>query len=115
MEVTQMQTNGVEIVAISGHIVGSENASRAFHELFQSLIGDGKKKFLVDLEETPWTNSLGIGMLMGAYASVKRNGGEVVLANPTERIRDLLAVTKLTLVFKVFDSRQAAIEHLTKV
>jgi len=115
IEVTRMETRGIEVVAISGKIVGSAQSSREFHELIRSLVADGKRKFVVDLKETPWTNSLGVGMLMGAYISVKNQGGEVVLANPTDRIRDLLRVTRLYQVFEVFDSLEAAVERLVSM
>ena len=112
IEVKAIESGGVEIVAISGHIVGSAKASQDFQELFRSLVAEGKKKYVIDLAETPWTNSLGVGMLMSAYTSVKKNGGDVVLANATDRIRDLLRVTRLDQVFSVHGSVHAAMEHL---
>ena len=112
IEVKAVDQGGVEIVAISGHIVGSAKASQDFQELFRTLVADGKRKYVIDLAETPWTNSLGVGMLMSAYTSVKKSGGDVVLANATQRIRDMLKVTRLDHVFSVHESLEAAIEHL---
>jgi anti-sigma B factor antagonist len=112
IEVKAVQQGGVEIVAISGHIVGSAKASQDFQELFRSLVAEGKRKYVIDLTETPWTNSLGVGMLMSAYTSVKKSGGEVVLANATQRIRDMLQVTRLDHVFSVHNSLEEAIEAL---
>jgi anti-sigma B factor antagonist len=115
IEVTRMEKRGVEVVAISGKIVGSAQSSKEFHDVVRSLLAEGKRRFVVDLTETPWTNSLGVGMLMGAYSSVKKHGGEVVLANPTERIRDLLRVTRLYQVFDVLDSLDAAVDRLSSI
>jgi anti-sigma B factor antagonist len=112
IEVKAHESGGVEIIAISGHIVGSSQASQDFQELFRSLVAEGKKKYVIDLTETPWTNSLGVGMLMSAYTSVKKSGGEVVLANATDRIRDMLRVTRLDSVFTVHDSLFEAMEAL---
>jgi anti-sigma B factor antagonist len=112
IEVKAVDQGGVEIVAISGHIVGSAKASQDFQELFRSLVAEGKRKYVIDLADTPWTNSLGVGMLMSAYTSVKKSGGDVVLANATQRIRDLLKVTRLDHVFAVHDSLADALEHL---
>jgi anti-sigma B factor antagonist len=112
IEVTNVATGGVEVVAISGKIVGSAQSSAEFHELIRSLVAAGKRKFVVDLAETPWTNSLGVGMLMGAYSSIRNNGGEVVLANATDRIGDLLRVTRLDKVFEVFGSLDDALKRL---
>jgi anti-sigma B factor antagonist len=112
IEVKAVENGGVEIVAISGHIVGSAKASQDFQELFRSLVTEGKRKYVIDLAETPWTNSLGVGMLMSAYTSVKKSGGDVVFANATQRIRDLFKVTRLDHVFSVHDSLEAAMQHL---
>jgi anti-sigma B factor antagonist len=112
IEVKAVEHGGVEIVAISGHIVGSAKASQDFQELFRTLVADGKRKYVIDLAETPWTNSLGVGMLMSAYTSVKKSGGDVVLANATQRIRDMLQVTRLDHVFSVHNSLEEAIEAL---
>ena len=112
IEVKASESGGVEVVTISGKIVGSAQSSREFHELIKTLIDEGKRKFVIDLTETPWTNSLGVGMLMGAYTSVRSNQGEIVLANATERIRDLLRVTRLDLVFEVFDSLDDALQRV---
>lgn len=107
-----MDAGGVEIVTVSGKIVGSAQSSQEFQDLFRALVGEGKKKYVIDLTETPWTNSLGVGMLMSAFTTVKKQGGDVVLANATERIRDLLRVTRLDAVFAVHNSLHEAIEHL---
>ncbi|HET6349853.1 MAG TPA: STAS domain-containing protein [Candidatus Krumholzibacteria bacterium] len=112
IEVTAVERGGVEIVAISGKIVGSEQSSKEFQELFQNLVAEGKRRYVIDLTETPWTNSLGVGMLMSAYTTVKKHGGDVVLANATTRIRDMLRVTRLDAVFLVHDSLDSALEHL---
>jgi len=49
---------------------------------------------------------------MSAYTSVKNSGGDVVLANTTDRIRDLLRVTRLDQVFSVYTSVTEAMERL---
>jgi anti-anti-sigma regulatory factor len=52
-------------------------------------------------------------MLIGAFTSVSNIGGNLVLANVPDRINDVLAVTKLNLVFKSFDDEEAAVRYLT--
>jgi len=112
IEVKAVESGGVEIIAITGKIVGSAQASQDFQQLIRSLVAQGKKKYVIDLIDTPWTNSLGVGMLMSAYTSVKKSGGDVVFANATDRIRDLLKVTRLDHVFSVHESLTDAMDHL---
>jgi anti-anti-sigma regulatory factor len=53
-------------------------------------------------------------MLIGAYTSVKKVGGQLVLTNVVDRIRDILFVTKLFLLFKTFDDENDAIDYLVE-
>jgi anti-anti-sigma factor len=113
MELTHQKTLGIMIVHARGKLIGGAEDAKTFHSLFQSLIHDGERMFVVDLVETPWASSQGIGMLISAYASVKRAGGQLVLANAVDRIKDVLTVTRLYLIFRVFHTVDEAIAHLT--
>ncbi len=112
MEVTLREKRGANIVEVHGKLVGDVENCHRFHDLFQSLLDKGRKKFVLDLQDTPWANSLGIGMIIAAYASVKNRGGEMVLAGATERIREVFKVTHLFTIFKIFDTVDAAVDHL---
>lgn len=113
MELTHQKTLGIRIVHARGKLIGGVEDAKAFHSLFQSLLEDGERTFIVDLRDTPWASSQGIGMLISAYASVKRAGGQLVLAHVTDRIQDVLTVTRLYLVFRVFHSVDDALAHLS--
>jgi anti-anti-sigma factor len=113
MELTYKKTRGIMVVHARGKLIGGVEDAKTFHGLFQSLLNDGERMFVVDLVETPWASSQGIGMLISSYASVKRAGGQLVLANAVDRIKDVLTVTRLYLIFRVFHTVDEAIAHLT--
>jgi len=102
------------IVDIEGKLVGGPDESPEFHDFFKSLLGGGANEIVINLRNTPWASSLGIGMLIGAHTSVANAGGELVLAHVSDRINDLLNVTRLYLVFKCFGTDEAAIKYLTE-
>ena len=54
-------------------------------------------------------DSMGLGELVQAYATVTRQGGALKLLNMTSRLRDLLVITKLATVFECHDSEAAAL------
>jgi anti-sigma B factor antagonist len=112
MELIRTESRGVEVVEIHGKLVGEMESSQDLHGLFQTILAEGKKQLVVDLRDVPWVNSLGIGMLIGVYASVKNRGGELVFAHATERILHMLAVTRLFCVFHVFDTVDTAVEYM---
>lgn len=95
------------VIEISGKIMGGESATN-FHSLIREHLNNKKRSFVIDLEKTIWTNSIGIGMLIAGHTAVMKESGSFVLCNITN-IQDLLSMTQLLKVFKVSDSRSEAL------
>ena len=114
MKLTKKEITGAVVVGIEGKLIGGPENSDTFHNFFKTLLSDGHKNIIVNLHKTPWANSQGIGMLIGAHTSVSNAGGELVLSHVADRINDILAVTRLALIFKTFDTDDDASNYLTK-
>ena len=112
MKLIKRQISGVAVVDIEGKLVGGPDGCEEFHELFHSLIDSGHRHVVVNLGKTPWASSQGVGMLIGAHTSLKNQGGELVLANLPNRIRDILDVTKLVMVFHTCQTEGEAVAYL---
>lgn len=114
MELTQKQVAGAVIVAVDGKLIGTPRNCEAIHRVVGSSLEDGHKHIVVDLTNAPWANSQGIGMLIGAHTSVVNAGGKLVLSGPNDRIRAVLAVTRLDRVFRMFPTQNAAVRYLAR-
>jgi anti-sigma B factor antagonist len=75
-----------------------------------SLIHQGQKKLLLNLEGVPYIDSAGLGEIVRTYTTVSRQGGNLKLVNLTKRITDLLSITKLLTVFETFDNEPDALK-----
>lgn len=75
-----------------------------------SLIHQGQKKLLLNLEGVPYIDSAGLGEIVRTYTTVSRQGGNLKLVNLTKRITDLLSITKLLTVFETFESEPDALK-----
>ena len=75
-----------------------------------SLIHQGQKKLLLNLEGVPYIDSAGLGEIVRTYTTVSRQGGSLKLVNLTKRITDLLSITKLLTVFETFESEPDALK-----
>ena len=84
MEIIERVERGTAVVEIHGKLIGGPENTDAFHNVFKSLLNQGRDKIVVNLGLTPWANSQGIGMLIGAHTSVRNAGGELVISNATE-------------------------------
>jgi anti-sigma B factor antagonist len=108
MELATRKIGDTTIIDVRGKLIGGLTHSEMFQRQIKSLLAEGEGNFVVCLRETPWANSQGVGILIGAYTSVRNAGGNLVLSHVTDRIRDILIVTRLITIFRDFESDEEA-------
>jgi len=84
------------------------------HEV-RELLKEGVRLFVLDLSEVPHCDSSGTGEAIGAYTSISKAGGIMVVAGLTERVRTLWGRVKLLDVFNVFDSVAEAESFIRRI
>ncbi len=109
MKANNRQVNGVTIVDMSGRITLGEG-SVILREAVKDLLAKGQKKILLNLGDVSYIDSSGIGELVSAFTSVRREGGELKLLKLTKKVHDLLQITKLYTVFDIKDDETAAVK-----
>ena len=65
------------------------------------------------MEDVPYVDSSGLGEIVGLFATVSSEGGSLKLLNLTNRLLDLLAITKLVTVFECFTSETEGVESFS--
>ena len=103
MEFTTTEKNGITVLHLSGKIMGGPEATE-INEKINQLIDSDNKKIVIDLVNVDWMNSSGLGILIGAVTILKNSNGVLCLINVSERIKNLLKITKLNTVFDIYDN-----------
>ena len=106
--VKERQAGDVTILDMSGSIRIGEG-SVAMRDAVRRLLSDGKKKVLLNLGGVNYMDSSGVGELIANYTSVSRDGGQLKLLNLTDKIQNLLVITKLLTVFDVYEDEAEAL------
>ena len=102
------QLEDITIVDLSGEIKLADGA-RVLRDIVKGLLSKGEKKILLNLADVSYIDSSGVGELVGAFTSVRNQGGEMKLLRLTKKVKDVLVITKLLTVFDVKDDEAAAI------
>lgn len=102
------QNGGVHIMDASGRIVLGDGAGE-LRDALRQMTASGQKHVLLNMAQVTYLDSSGLGALVSSGATLTNAGGELKLLNVTNRVRDLLLVTKLYTVFQVFDDETAAV------
>ncbi|MFQ5674996.1 MAG: STAS domain-containing protein [bacterium] len=109
MKMIEKEQDSAVILELSGKIMGGPDAT-LLNDKLHELIEAGKTKIVADLGGVNWMNSSGLGILIGGLTTMRNNGGDLKLANITDRIQSLLMITKLLTVFETFETVEKAIE-----
>jgi anti-sigma B factor antagonist len=97
---------GATIIECSGRLVlGEESAS--LRDLVKTTLTESKRVVL-DLSDVFFIDSAGVGLLARLFASAQMAGGALKLANLSPRMQDMLKITRLFLVFEIFDTAEEA-------
>jgi anti-sigma B factor antagonist len=107
--VGERQAGDVTILDLSGE-VRLGDSSVALRDSIRKLADTGKKKVLLNLAGVKYVDSTGIGELIASYATLTRQGGQLKLLNLTDRIQNLLVITKLLTVFDSYDNEAEALK-----
>jgi anti-sigma B factor antagonist len=110
--VSERSSGSVIILDVKGALTLTDGAE-VLRDKVRSLLQQGHKHVLVNLGHVPYMDSAGLGELVQAYATTTRQGGQLKLLNTTQRINDLLVITKLANVFDLFDNETAAVSSFT--
>jgi anti-sigma B factor antagonist len=109
MTTSTREVGGVTIVDISGRIVLGEE-SAALRSLVGDLLAKGHKKILFNLGDVNYIDSSGLGHLVSAFTSVRKQDGELKLLNLTKKVHDVIQITRLYTVFDIMDDEAAAVK-----
>jgi anti-sigma B factor antagonist len=108
LKITNREVKGVSVVALDGRIVLGEE-SNALREKLKSLIAEGKKKIVLDMDNIKYIDSSGLGTLVAAHCSAKIQGASLRLCHLGSKFQEVLQITKLLTVFEVCDTEAAAV------
>lgn len=98
----------VTILDVRGRIVLGDEIGE-LRDSVHDLISKGKKKIILNLAEVDYIDSSGVGELVGCFTTVRNAGGELKLLNLSQKVHDILNVTKLYTVFDIRDDEFTAV------
>ncbi len=113
MEIRERRTVTVVVIDVTGRMVLTEGESDSLlRDRILALVDEGILHVIVNLSEVGQVDTSGLKQLLSAHLTASRRGARLLLANPTRRIRDVLAITRLNTLFEVFETEADAMESL---
>jgi len=109
MKIKKREVDGIAVFEISGEMYGGPD-NMALIDAISELIEQKKLDLVIDLSKVKWISSTGLGILVSARSRYAKEGGVVKLCSPNDRVLGILQVTRLNLIFDVYQSLNDAIK-----
>ena len=113
LKMTTREVEGVTVVAMDGRIVLGEE-SNALREKVKSLVAEGKKKIVLNMDNITFIDSAGLGTLVAAHHSAKGQGSALKLCHLGTKFQEVLQITKLMTIFDVYNTEAEAVASFSK-
>jgi len=109
LKIESRDVGHVTILDVQGRIVLGDEI-HMLRDAVRRLVNEGKKKIILNLADVDYLDSSGVGELVGSFTTVRNSGGELKLLNLTQKVQDVLHVTKLYTVFDIRDDEFTAVK-----
>ena len=103
MIVEKRHLNGFTVLNVEGVIKLGESA-QFFAQTLERALADDRGHVIIDFSKINFIDSTGIGELVGYLGRFRNARRELILVNPSQRIRKLLQVARLADLFTIYES-----------
>jgi anti-sigma B factor antagonist len=99
---------GIGVVTPKGRL--NMVSARQLREALDDLVAQGTSRIVVDLGETTFVDSSGLGALIGGLKAARQAGGDLRIARPTPAVSTVFELTNLDKVLRARDSVEGAFD-----
>lgn len=105
------EQEGITIMTLTLNTLTHED-NRELMQAFDALLNAGNKKIILDLLNTKYISSLILASLVFMQKRAKDTGGNLLICNVQNQVKEIIEVTNLDKIFDIMTDRQAAIDKL---
>lgn len=109
LNINDRQVGNVTILDIDGNLRIGEG-SAVLHKAIRRLLEEGQNQILLNLSHVTYIDSSGLGELVAGYVASRKSGGQIKLLHLTQRVRELMMITKLLTVFDSYENESEALD-----
>ena len=101
--------DGIGVVTPKGRL--NMVSARRLKEVLSGLVTGGTTRIVVDMAETTFLDSSGLGALIAGLKSARQAGGDLRIARPTPSVLTVFQLTNLDKVLRARDSVEGAFDE----
>jgi anti-sigma B factor antagonist len=108
VKINVREAGNATIVEVAGRVTLGA-AGPSIQDTVRELVDSLHTNIIIDLGGITYLDSSGLGQLVASAATAASRGGAIKLLNLTERVYDLMMLTKLCTVFSIYADEATAV------
>jgi len=109
LQIGERQVGDVTVLDLWGQIMIGDT-SETLRSTIKQLTEEGRTKVLLHLGGVHQVDSSGLGSLVAMYLSARKAGGDLKLLQLSDKLENLMVMTKLLTVFDTYKDEAAALQ-----
>ena len=109
LKIKERRAGDVTILDLDGDL-RMDGGSDIFRNTMSHLLKQGQQKILLNLAGVAYVDSSGLGELISSHVTLNDKDGQLKLLHLTQRVRELMRITKLLTIFDVYESKSEALD-----
>lgn len=109
---TETRRGTALVLSVAGEI--NIATASAFRQKLDEIVATGQTKVVLDLKETSYIGSSGLGAIARAAKQIREKGGELCLARVHYMSKQMMSFFGLLPIIKIFDDVNDALLHFTQ-
>ena len=105
--VKRKDLSAVSIVYLKGYL--DAHTAPDFERALQELVDDERVRIVVNLSELNYISSAGLGVFMGFIENIRVKGGDIKLAEPTDKVFRVFDLLGFPVLYEIFQKEDEAV------
>mgnify|MGYP000135563253 CR=1 FL=1 len=102
--------SGIILFELEGKILTTTDSEELAQEI-ATCIEKNEIRFIFKLKNLEYINSTGLNFIISSFTKARNAGGELVICEVSEKVQDLLVITKLNTILTSFKTLDEAIQN----
>ena len=102
-----------EVITVSGRLMSKIDSEDLISRI-NDLLAEERSTIVMELSNLEYMNSSGLNILLGLFTATRNAGGDMFLCNVSKKVEELLVMTKLNSVFKIYKSMDEAVSAFSE-
>ncbi len=111
MQLVERESGEVIVLELGGRL--DSNTSKVLEDKVMEILGQGRKKVLMDFKDVDYINSTGLRVLLLALQQLKKIQGTLVLSTIKDYMKEVFEISGYTEIFPIYATQEEALAHFS--